>query len=187
MERFVSWFRGGHLSSNGRCFDVGRSTQAALRRFEARLAMPTNVEREADHGAESWWECGSPDAAGNGCLMRLAPVVLAGASSGKAVVAAAAASCKLTHGAVQVCLTCLSYAWLTHSSRPSTRVVTLHHCWWVLCVGKQRRLCVPRRARTLRATKPYLKRTVNSARRCSGLLLARISAEVVPKYGILAT
>ena len=34
MERYVRWWRDGHLSSNGRCFDIGVTVSSALRRFE---------------------------------------------------------------------------------------------------------------------------------------------------------
>ena len=34
LRRYVSWWREGHLSSTGRCFDIGVATRAALRRFE---------------------------------------------------------------------------------------------------------------------------------------------------------
>ena len=35
LERYVRWWRHGHLSSNGRCFDIGNATRAALSRFES--------------------------------------------------------------------------------------------------------------------------------------------------------
>jgi ADP-ribosyl-[dinitrogen reductase] hydrolase len=35
MRRYVRWYRGGHLSSTARCFDIGNTTRAALERFEA--------------------------------------------------------------------------------------------------------------------------------------------------------
>ena len=62
LERYLRWYRTGHLSSNGRCFDIGGTVRQALTRFER--------TREA--------YCGSPDpeAAGNGSIMRLAPVPL---------------------------------------------------------------------------------------------------------------
>jgi ADP-ribosylglycohydrolase len=34
LERYCRWYRNGHLSSNGRCFDIGTTVLAALRRFE---------------------------------------------------------------------------------------------------------------------------------------------------------
>jgi hypothetical protein len=34
MQRYVRWMRDGHLSSIGRCFDIGNTTSAALSKFE---------------------------------------------------------------------------------------------------------------------------------------------------------
>jgi ADP-ribosyl-[dinitrogen reductase] hydrolase len=66
LRRYVRWWREGYMSSTGRCFDIGNATSAALARFEAT--------------GEPY--CGSTDpySAGNGSLMRLAPVALAFAS-----------------------------------------------------------------------------------------------------------
>jgi ADP-ribosylglycohydrolase len=63
LERYCRWYRNAHLSSNGRCFDIGTTVLAALRRFE-QTHEPC---------------CGSTDpmSAGNGSLMRLPPVPLA--------------------------------------------------------------------------------------------------------------
>ena len=60
LERYTRWYRTGHLSSNGRCFDIGNTVRDALDRF-SRTRQPF---------------CGStsPRAAGNGSIMRLAPV-----------------------------------------------------------------------------------------------------------------
>jgi ADP-ribosylglycohydrolase len=59
--KYVSWFRNGEYSVNGRCFDIGGTTAGALRTFEetgdARTAAST-----------------SEHASGNGSIMRLAPV-----------------------------------------------------------------------------------------------------------------
>lgn len=62
MERFVRWWREGYWSATGRCFDIGNTTRDALARFE-RSRDPYAGSTEAD-------------TAGNGSLMRLAPVVL---------------------------------------------------------------------------------------------------------------
>lgn len=62
--RYVSWWRSGRYSVNGRVFDIGMATSAALVRF---------VEtRDA-------WTSGdpAPRASGNGSIMRLAPVPIA--------------------------------------------------------------------------------------------------------------
>jgi len=62
LERYLRWYREGYRSSIGRCFDIGNATRAALERFErTREPFPGDA---------------APDAAGNGPLMKLAPVVL---------------------------------------------------------------------------------------------------------------
>ncbi|MCW8087084.1 ADP-ribosylglycohydrolase family protein [Sabulicella glaciei] len=62
MERFCRWWREGENSATGTCFDIGNATRAALARFE-RSGNPFAGDP-------------SPDAAGNGSIMRLAPVAL---------------------------------------------------------------------------------------------------------------
>jgi ADP-ribosylglycohydrolase len=85
LERYVMWLREGHLSSTGRCFDIGNTVHSALRRFE-RTGEPY---------------CGSEDpmTAGNGSIMRLAPVPLFYADSPEEAVARAADSSRTTHAA----------------------------------------------------------------------------------------
>jgi ADP-ribosyl-[dinitrogen reductase] hydrolase len=85
MRRYVRWYREGHLSSRGRCFDIGNTVAAALRRFE--------------QTGEPY--CGStdPNSAGNGSIMRLAPVPLFYAHDPRAAIARAADSARTTHGA----------------------------------------------------------------------------------------
>src|SRR5512136_138964 len=34
MQHYVRWFRHGHLSSTGKCFDIGNTTRMALTQFE---------------------------------------------------------------------------------------------------------------------------------------------------------
>jgi len=62
MQRYVDWWREGYMSSNGRCFDIGNTVATALRRFQA--------TGEPHAGSTD------PFTAGNGSLMRLAPVPL---------------------------------------------------------------------------------------------------------------
>ncbi len=60
MDRYLRWWRNGENSVSGSCVDIGITTQRALSRYE-RLRDPF---------------CGDshPESAGNGSLMRLAPV-----------------------------------------------------------------------------------------------------------------
>src|SRR4051812_32755409 len=85
LERYVRWYREGHWSSTGSCFDIGNATRAALHRFEqTHEPFPGDAAR---------------DAAGNGPLMKLAPVVLAYASRPGDAIRFAAESARTTHGA----------------------------------------------------------------------------------------
>ena len=85
MERYVRWYRHGHLSSTGTCFDIGGATRAALELFE----------RTGDPFAGST----DPTRAGNGSLMRLAPVAIAHASRPSRAIEACAESSLTTHAA----------------------------------------------------------------------------------------
>jgi len=84
LARYVAWKRGGHLSSNGRCFDIGGTVAKALARFE-RDSTP-------------WADGSDPYSAGNGSLMRLAPVPLFFGYDPVRAVEHAAASSRTTHG-----------------------------------------------------------------------------------------
>src|SRR4051794_38168693 len=84
LERYRRWYREGYLSSTGRCFDIGNATRAALTRFE-RTGEPYPGDADAD-------------AAGNGPLMKLAPVALAYAHRPDEAIENAALSARTTHG-----------------------------------------------------------------------------------------
>ena len=58
LEKFLSWYRDGYLSSTGSCFDIGANTARSLEYYEKNRELPPARDR----------------AAGNGSLMRLAPV-----------------------------------------------------------------------------------------------------------------
>ena len=85
LERYVRWWRDGYMSCNGRCFDIGNTVSGALARFER--------TREPYPGDSS------PMSAGNGSIMRLAPVVLYHATSPRKAIDFAAASSRTTHRA----------------------------------------------------------------------------------------
>ena len=85
LERYVRWYRDGHWSSTGRCFDIGIATRSALEHFErTREPFPGDAY---------------PRAGGNGPLMKLAPVALAYARRPEEAVRYAAESARTTHGA----------------------------------------------------------------------------------------
>jgi ADP-ribosyl-[dinitrogen reductase] hydrolase len=62
MERYVRWWKEGHLSSTGECFDIGNTTRTALSAF-LKTGNPISGPTDAY-------------SAGNGSLMRLAPARL---------------------------------------------------------------------------------------------------------------
>lgn len=83
MDRYVRWWRQGHWSSTGQCFDIGTATQQALERYVA--------TGEAYSGSTD------PLAAGNGSLMRLAPVVLYYRADAGQAIRMAGESSRTTH------------------------------------------------------------------------------------------
>jgi len=85
MERYRRWYRDGYMSSTGRCFDIGCTVLDALKRYES----------TGDPFAGST----DPMSAGNGCIMRLAPVVLFYHPDREAVLHYAAESSRVTHAA----------------------------------------------------------------------------------------
>jgi ADP-ribosylglycohydrolase len=86
LERYVRWLRQGHLSSTGQCIDVGNIVASALLRFEK--------TREPFCGPTE------PDTAGNGSIMRLAPVPLFYARNPLEAIEKSADSSRTTHGAL---------------------------------------------------------------------------------------
>ncbi|WP_240913849.1 ADP-ribosylglycohydrolase family protein [Sphingomonas sp. HDW15A] len=90
MQRFVRWWRDGDYSCRGTCFDIGITTRQALSKFE--------TTGEPIAGSTD------PQSAGNGSLMRLAPVVLHGLAIGElGGTTAAVQQSRTTHGA-QTCI-----------------------------------------------------------------------------------
>jgi ADP-ribosylglycohydrolase len=85
LSRYVRWKRHGHHSSTGTCFDIGGTVLAALARFERH--------------SEPWSGSTGEFSAGNGSIMRLAPVPLFFASVPEVAIARAADSSRTTHGA----------------------------------------------------------------------------------------
>jgi ADP-ribosyl-[dinitrogen reductase] hydrolase len=85
MSRFLTWYRDGRYSCTGTCFDIGSTVRAALERFE-QTGQPI---------------AGSTDrfAAGNGALMRLAPVAIRHWSAPEECARIAALQTSTTHSA----------------------------------------------------------------------------------------
>jgi len=87
MDRYCRWWKEGYLSSNGRCFDIGATVSAALRQYQ----------KTGDPFAGST----NSHSAGNGCIMRLAPVPMFYYPDVAAAVHHSAESSRTTHGALE--------------------------------------------------------------------------------------
>lgn len=96
MDRFVRWRDEGDCSCTGRCFDVGMTVSDALDRYR----------RTGDPFAGST----DPWTAGNGSLMRLAPVALRFWRDRAALDRTAAEQSRTTHGAAEAVDACRAYA-----------------------------------------------------------------------------
>ncbi len=99
MRRYVRWWRDGHWSSTGSCFDIGEATHRALVRF-VRTGDPRSGSAD-------------PRSAGNGSLMRLAPVPMAWAEDARLAIELAARSSETTHAAAGCLDACRYLAALT--------------------------------------------------------------------------
>ena len=96
MDRFVRWRQDGDYSCTGHCFDIGNTTRAALDRYL----------RTGDPLAGST----DPGSAGNGSLMRLAPVALRFWKDRRRLIATAADQSRTTHGAEEAVDACRAFA-----------------------------------------------------------------------------
>ena len=111
------WYRAGYLSSTGRCFDIGNATRTALQRFEQR--------------GEPYPGSTDPKAAGNGSLLRLAPVPLFFAREPLAAIVMAGDSSRTTHGASEAVDACRYFARLLIGAlqgRPKDELLSANFC-----------------------------------------------------------
>ena len=92
MERYVRWSTEGYMSSTGNCFDIGGTVSGALYRY----AQSGDPMSGSSH----------PRSAGNGSIMRLAPVVLFAYPDGQAIDKLSAESSRTTHAADEAVAAC---------------------------------------------------------------------------------
>jgi ADP-ribosylglycohydrolase len=86
LETYCRWWKEGHLSVKGRCFDIGNQTRASLAAF---------------HQANRYEPRPADSSAGNGSIMRLAPVPMRYAADPEQAIRFAARSSVTTHGAAE--------------------------------------------------------------------------------------
>jgi len=106
MARYCNWYQYGYMSATNECFDVGATIRAALDRF---------LEDGNPYAGST-----DPYSAGNGSIMRLAPIVLAYWNRDADVLATyAKQSSQTTHAAPEAMETCAVFA---------TALSTAIHC-----------------------------------------------------------
>lgn len=86
MNRYANWYLHGYMSSTGTCFDIGATVRGALERY-LDIGDPYSGSTE-------------PRTAGNGSIMRLAPVAMRYAHD-PLLADHAANSARTTHGAAE--------------------------------------------------------------------------------------
>ena len=96
MDRYWNWYKNGYLSSTGRCFDIGNTVGYALDRYHR--------TRNPFSGRDS------PNSAGNGSLMRLAPIPMYYFPDPEKVVHFAGESSRTTHGVLECIEACQLFA-----------------------------------------------------------------------------
>jgi ADP-ribosylglycohydrolase len=92
LDRYRRWWLDGENSSTGECFDIGNTVRSALEAY-ARTGDPYSGSTH-------------PMSAGNGSIMRLAPVPMFFANDTSAAIKLAAESSRTTHGAVEAVDAC---------------------------------------------------------------------------------
>jgi len=92
MHRYCNWYLNGYWSSTGKCFDIGNTVRKALARFQQ--------SGEPFSGSTDPWS------AGNGCIMRLAPVPMFYYPDTIEAVRWATESSRTTHGATECTESC---------------------------------------------------------------------------------
>ncbi len=94
VNRYIRWRDHGHLSSNGRCFDIGNTIRRSLEQYEL-----TGNPLSGDTGKYS---------AGNGSLMRLTPMAMFAAHDFTNGPNLCGESSRTTHG-TKVCIDACRY------------------------------------------------------------------------------
>ena len=92
MQRYCRWYLNGYLSSTGSCFDIGLTVRGALERFQK--------------SGDPWAGSTDPRSAGNGCIMRLAPVPMFYFPDASEAAKWSGESSRTTHGSAECIESC---------------------------------------------------------------------------------
>ena len=102
MERYCAWRKDGYMSSNGRCFDIGVTVSEAISQFLS--------------SGEPFAGSTNPFSAGNGSLMRLAPVAMYYSPDLEQVIQYCGESSRTTHAAKECIDACRYFGMLLHGA-----------------------------------------------------------------------
>ena len=113
MNRYCDWYHNGYMSSTGRCFDIGTTVRDSLDDYET----SGNPFSGPEH----------PHSAGNGCIMRLAPVPIYYYPDRDEMIRRSAESSRTTHGTaecLEACRLLAAVLYAAFSSSPKEQVLT---------------------------------------------------------------
>ena len=96
LDRYWDWYQNGYMSSTGDCFDIGITVRNALERYK--------------HTGDPFSGSKDPYSAGNGSLMRLAPVPLFYFPDLERIAHFAGESSRTTHAATECIEACQLFA-----------------------------------------------------------------------------
>ncbi|CAF1146541.1 unnamed protein product [Didymodactylos carnosus] len=145
LVRYKWWWKRGYLSSTGKCFDIGNATQESLNQFRQRQDSVQQrlqlSEDDIDSLPQSYVasvgfnvNCSRPGVAGNGALMRLAPVPLFFYRSPVHAIDYAGQSARLTHGDDKAVDACRYYAALICAALQGlSKDQLLHDNFYTVC------------------------------------------------------
>ncbi|WP_351016771.1 ADP-ribosylglycohydrolase family protein [Shewanella sp. AC91-MNA-CIBAN-0169] len=98
MDLYYKWWQDGVFSATGKCFDIGNTVVSALKRYQ-QTGDPLSGDT-------------TPMSAGNGSLMRIAPIPIRYFNSFENTIKYAALSSMTTHGAIEAVDACRYFSGL---------------------------------------------------------------------------
>ena len=155
LSRFVNWWQRGIYSCTGECFDIGITTRQALVRWQL-TSDP---------------HCGSTDpmSAGNGSLMRLAPVAIRFWNDRARLRDIAGRQSKTTHAAPEAVDACIAFAEVLADAiegRPRSEVLRPRSESYVGAIGTIMRGQWREKARTAIRSTGYVAHSLEAALWC---------------------
>jgi ADP-ribosyl-[dinitrogen reductase] hydrolase len=155
LSRFVNWWQLGTYSCTGECFDIGITTRQALMRWQS---------TKDPH-------CGSTDpmSAGNGSLMRLAPVAIRFWNDRARLRDIAGRQSKTTHAAPEAIDACIAFAEVLADAiegRPRSEVLGARSESYVGAIGTVMSAQWREKARTAIHSTGYVAHSLEAALWC---------------------